>query len=135
MTQEQIQAILQRITLGPTVLFASQFTPPISFSVTPVPGKYEDICAGFWVQLHFARPDTNTGAWGWGESRREYIAPNATEDSILKTGFLLLKLVVEHELMEAFLVDGVRIFDPHRSVHAHQQADEYEQQYRQMEAS
>ena len=34
----------------------------------------------------------------------------------MKTCWLLAELIVRHELMEAFLYQGVRIFDPHHSV-------------------
>ena len=40
----------------------------------------------------------------------------ASESAVVKTAWLLAELIVRHELMEAFLYKGIRIFDPHRTV-------------------
>jgi hypothetical protein len=71
---------------------------------------------GWLVNTTFRRPDTHTGEIGIGAGRQELIAYGASESAVVKTCWLLAELVVRHELMEAFLYKGVRIFNPHHSV-------------------
>lgn len=71
---------------------------------------------GWFVRTSFVRPDTNTGEVQRGFGRWEYIASGATESAVVKTCWVLAKMIVEHELMEAFTYKGVRIFDPHHTV-------------------
>ena len=68
------------------------------------------------IQAQFPRADRETGQIGYGQSRWELIAPDASDDAIIKTCFVLVKLTVEHEAMEWFKYCGVRIFDPHTPV-------------------
>lgn len=72
--------------------------------------------AGWFIHATFQRPDTNTGEMGEGRSREEFVRWAADPDTAIKTAYVILKLTVEHELMEAFRVDGVRVFDPHRTI-------------------
>jgi hypothetical protein len=71
---------------------------------------------GWLVNTTFKRPDTETGIMGVGRGRQEFIAVGTSESGVVKTAWLLAELIVRHELMEAFLYRGVRIFDPHHSV-------------------
>lgn len=71
---------------------------------------------GWLVNTTFRRPDTHTGEVGVGAGRQELITRGASESAVVKTCWLLAELIVRHELMEAFLYQGVRIFDPHHSV-------------------
>jgi hypothetical protein len=71
---------------------------------------------GWLVNTTFRRPDTHTGAIGIGTGRQELIAFGASESAVVKTAWLLAELIVRHELMEAFLYKGVRIFNPHHTV-------------------
>ena len=71
---------------------------------------------GFFVRVGFERPDTNTGVVGLGYGRWEYIAQGTTISGVVKTAWLLIELVVRHELMEAFRWKDKRIFNPHNSV-------------------
>ena len=43
-------------------------------------------------------------------------AEGTTESGVVETCWLLAELIVLHELMEAFEVRGVKIFDPHHTV-------------------
>ncbi len=71
---------------------------------------------GWLVNTTFRRPDSYTGEIGIGSGRQELIAYGASETAVVKTCWLLAELIVRHELMEAFLYRGVRIFNPHHSV-------------------
>lgn len=71
---------------------------------------------GWLVNTTFRRPDTHSGEIGIGTGRQELIGFGASESSAVKTAWLLAELIVRHELMEAFLYKGVRIFNPHHTV-------------------
>lgn len=71
---------------------------------------------GWHVNYQYRRPDTFTGVIGIGRGRREFIAYGSAKSTLVKTAWLLLELLVRHELMEAFEYDGVRIFNPHHTV-------------------
>ncbi len=71
---------------------------------------------GWFVKLAFERPDTETGEMGVGRGRAEFIAFGAWESGVVKTGWLLLELLVWHELAEGFRYKGARIFNPHHTV-------------------
>ena len=71
---------------------------------------------GWLIRCSFQRPDRETGTVGRGFGRWWYIAAGTSESALWKTMFAAAKMIVEHELLEAFKVDGKRPFDPHRSV-------------------
>lgn len=71
---------------------------------------------GWLIRCSFQRPDRETGTVGRGFGRWWYIADGTSESALWKTMFAAAKMIVEHELLEAFKVDGKRPFDPHRSV-------------------
>lgn len=73
---------------------------------------------GWFITVSFERPDTATGQIGIGRGRPEWVPFGAWESGIVKTCWLLIELVVRHELMEAFRYQDKRIFNPHNSVHA-----------------
>lgn len=81
------------------------------FEVEPLEG------IGWFISVTFSRPDTLTGVLGIGRGRRELVTFGATESNIVKTCWLLIELVVKHELMEGFRWNGKRIFNPHNSVY------------------
>lgn len=72
--------------------------------------------SGWLIRTTFKRPDTNTGKIGIGHGRWEFIEFGASADSAIKTCWVLLEMIIKHELMEMFQVDGVRIFNPHKSI-------------------
>jgi hypothetical protein len=71
-------------------------------------------CWRIWAE--FRRPDTHTGVMGIGRGRDEIVWAGATADGVIKTCWLLVELLVRHELMEGFRVDGLRVFDPHATI-------------------
>lgn len=79
------------------------------FEVNPISG-------GHLVCVSFERPDTETGRVSRGRGRFEFIGHDATVSGIVKTAWLLIELVVRHELMEGFRWKGNRIFNPHHTV-------------------
>lgn len=81
----------------------------------------EERFKGWLVRTSFVRPDSYTGEMGGGYGRWEFIAKGASESAVVKTCWLLVELIVRHELMEAFRYkvkgEDVRIFNPHHSVY------------------
>lgn len=107
-TEQDLQDVLNDISFVNTSLdFKWQF------EAAPVRSPI-----GWFVNVAFERPDTITGEVGIGRGRMEYIPLGAWESSVVKTCWLLVELVVRHELMEAFHWKGKRIFNPHNSVYA-----------------
>lgn len=107
---DELCAVLDRISFKNTVLdFKWQFEV-----VQERLGKYDE---GIWlVNVSFERPDTLTGVVGRGRGRQEIIREGSTVSSVVKTAWLLVELMVRHELMEGFRFDNARIFNPHNSV-------------------
>ena len=90
--------------------------------LTPVSEPYTETDrrreVGWKVWCSFERPDTNTGQVSRGRGRDELIMAGATVSSVVKTAWLLVELLVKHELMEGFRWRGARIFNPHNTVEA-----------------
>lgn len=81
-----------------------------AWQIETLPGR------GWLINTTFRRPDTHSGEIGTGIGRKEFVPISATESAVVKTAWLLAELIVRHELMEAFLYRGVRIFNPHHTV-------------------
>jgi hypothetical protein len=107
-TLEQLQQILQNIKFANSVLdfkwefHAEYFTQQHNY--------------GWFVWVSFERPDCNTGEIGVGFGRKEIVWSQSTESSVVKTCWLLIELMVRHELMEGFTYKGKRIFNPHNTI-------------------
>lgn len=72
--------------------------------------------AGFLIRTTFQRPDRDTGAIERGFGRWWHIPPDVTRSGIVKTAFAAARLILEHEIMESFHYDDVRVFDPHHEI-------------------
>lgn len=71
---------------------------------------------GWLVYTKFYRTCSTTGEAGWGRGRDEIIWEGTTVSGVVKTAWLLIELLIRHELMEGFRWMGQRIFNPHNSV-------------------
>jgi hypothetical protein len=124
---EDLQTVLSRISFAPSCLdmgweFDVEELPCTAAGAAAV--RDHAACTtcggarkrGWLVSTTFQRPDTQTGEIARGRGRKEFIAIGATLSSVVKTAWLLCRLIVEHELHEAFLFDGKRVFDPHKTV-------------------
>jgi hypothetical protein len=76
-----------------------------------------EVDTGFLIRTTFQRPDTETGEIGKGRGRWWFVDTAATDSGVVKTAWLACKQIVEHELMEAFLFSGVRVFNPHADIY------------------
>ena len=115
MTDDALKACLQRISFSNTVVdFDWQFKcRPIVLKATYEMPRDEN---AWLIWAEFERPDTHTGEMGIGRGRDEIVRVGAWESGVIKTCWLLVELLVRHELMEGFRVDGLRVFDPHNSI-------------------
>jgi hypothetical protein len=109
-TREELRAVLDQISFAPSCVNMGW-----TWEIEELPAAAGGI-RGWLVNTTFQRPDTYTGAFGTGRGRQEYVAAGTTESGAVKTAWLLAELIVRHELMEAFLYRGVRIFNPHHTI-------------------
>ncbi len=109
----QLHEVLSRISYAPSCIDLNW-----NFEVEEVihDTEYDYKFIGWHIRTTFRRPDTNTGELSVGHGRWEFIESGSSPDAVIKTCWLLLELIVRHELMEMFLVDGKRIFNPHKSI-------------------
>jgi hypothetical protein len=110
-TTADLRAVLDDIRFAPNCVDMGW-----AWEIEELPLAPDGALKGWLVNTTFRRPDTDTGAMGVGRGRKEFIAVGTTESGVVKTAWLLAELIVRHELMEAFLYRGVRIFNPHHTV-------------------
>jgi hypothetical protein len=109
-TDEQLQAVLNDISFQNTVLnFKWQF----HFEATELKPQGRK---GWLVWCSFERPDTDSGLVGRGRGRDEIVWQGTTLSGAVKTCWLLVELLIRHELMEGYRWRDSRIFNPHHSV-------------------
>jgi len=117
--EAELQAVLRRITFANSALdlkwkfeWAEYYLDPKG----PLPSTASVAKYGWLLWVTFERPDTITGDVGIGRGREEIIWLGTPLSGVVKTAWLLIDLVVRHELMEGFRFDNARIFNPHNSV-------------------
>lgn len=120
--EQDIAKTLDRISMGPSCLdmgWEWEIEPVVRYAdMIPRNRKHEGIIPlhGHNIRCSFQRPDTATGAIGRGFGRWWFVEADASESAIIKTAWLAMRQIVDHEMYEAFRVDGVRVFDPHVDV-------------------
>ncbi len=101
---KQIKQIVRNITFAPSNLdMGWKF-------------QCKETSEGFLIRTSFKRPDTHSGKIGLGYGRWMFVDKNIDERGVVMTAWICARLIVEHELMEAFLFKNVRILDPHKSL-------------------
>ena len=71
-----------------------------------------------YIQLVYTALDHELGVHKGQKARKWYLSEHMTDDEILKTAYAAFRMAVQHEVVEGFTVDGVRVFDPHRPIEA-----------------
>lgn len=71
-----------------------------------------------FIQCVYAAPCTVSNHLKEWHGRKWYLSDHMTEDEIVKTCFAAFKAAVEHEVMEGFLFEGQRVFNPHADFRA-----------------
>ena len=115
MTLEKIVGILENLKSAPSGISMSSEND-YRFEVIEVRSDGEINADGFLLRCGFIRPDTTTGEMGEGFGRWNYFPKNSSEKSVIMTAFVAIKLVVEHEMLEAFEFKGTKLFNPHKTL-------------------
>lgn len=114
LTLEQVKLYASSVTSGPSGIRMSS-DGDYRFEVKEL--KHEDpTINGFLIRVGFWRPDANSGSMGEGFGRWMRVPATSDEGGVVKTAYVCIDLVVRHEMMEAFLYKGKRVFDPHKSI-------------------
>lgn len=108
MIVEQFKERLERIV--------SEVQLPEAFLIKLARDDYEGTYGRYYYQIGCRRPDIITGELGVGYGGRAYLAPESSDDDLVKTIFGLYKAYVEHEARETFKWRGRRIFGPHTEI-------------------
>lgn len=74
--------------------------------------------ARVYLQIEYQAPEPHGGGEvkSW-RGRKWYLSEYMTDDEVVKTAYLAVRTAVEHEVMEGFLLDGQRVFNPHTPYH------------------
>lgn len=106
---EKLDEILQQISFENTSLdFEWQFHH--------TPFSLDNDRPGWLIWCSFKRIESVEGELGRGRGRDEIIWQGTKVSGVVKTAWLLIELLIRHELMEGFRWMGQRIFNPHNSV-------------------
>lgn len=118
-TDDDMREALSRITFVNTVIdfkWQFEFARYHFDSADRDRRSSNDTNYGWLLWVKFERPCSITGFAGIGRGRDEVVWQGTTVSGVVKTAWLLVDLVVRHELMEGFRFDNARIFNPHNSV-------------------
>lgn len=108
---ESIQKLLDRISMS---LFGIQFKIRCE-----VDNKYRLVFSDkklngrIFIQIVFnahCQKENMIKEWA---GRKYYLSGYMTEDEIVKTAYVAFENTVKHEILEAFKVDGIILFNPH----------------------
>lgn len=109
----ELEAVLEDISFVHTVLdfkWKFEYKPVVMYDANHIAKD------GWLLWVSFERPDTITGEVGRGRGRDEIVWVGTSVSGVVKTCWVLVELMVRHELMEGFRWCGARIFNPHNSV-------------------
>jgi len=73
--------------------------------------KYDD--GRIYLQIIYYADCQKTQEYKEWHGRKFYLSEYMTEDEIVKTAYLAFKLAIEHEVMEAFKINDIVLFNPH----------------------
>jgi hypothetical protein len=113
-TIDEVQAILSNIIFAEYSMMSWKWDFQVGTAPSPIPGD-ADL---FLIRTSFWRKDVDTGEFdrGWG---RWHTTPiDSSEKAIVMTGWVAIKMIIEHELLEGFEYKGKKVFDPHKSLEA-----------------
>jgi len=73
----------------------------------------EDFEPRVYIQAIYESPCQKTGEVSEWKGRKHYLSDYMTDDEVVKTAYVAVKMAVEHEVMEGFKFDGKTVFNPH----------------------
>jgi hypothetical protein len=71
---------------------------------------------GWLLWGEFERMDVLTRQISVGRGRDEIIWHGSSSSAVIKTAWVIFKMLLEHEMMHSFQVDAKPLFDPHAEV-------------------
>ncbi|MDG1950248.1 MAG: hypothetical protein P8J32_05555 [bacterium] len=107
-TLEEAQALVNKIDFAPSGIQMHETGKP-KFEIE----AKEDM---FVIRCSFWRPDTLTGEMGTGFGRWYTCPLDVSEKGLIMTAWLAFEQIVKHEMMECFLYEGARLFNPHKTL-------------------
>jgi hypothetical protein len=106
----KVERDLKRISFMPSCLnFGWGWKTELIFELDGEP-------KGYHIFSGFQRPDTNTGIIGTGYGRSWSIRLKYTTQELVMTCWMAIEQIIKHELLEAYCVDGERVFHPHKTL-------------------
>lgn len=104
-TKDRVEELVSRIRLE---VLGTEFDILVEQDKKPFSGNTR-----VYIQLQFAAYDRSQNAQVVMRGRKWYLSSHMTDDEVVKTVYLAFRTAVEHEVLEGFMVDGVRVFNPH----------------------
>lgn len=110
----RVRVLMTRVQIG---FMGQKMQFVVSWDKELTPDRLDTIAyePRVYIQIEYSAPDTKTGENGSWKGRKWYLSKWMTDDEIVKTAYLAFRTCIEHEVLESFTVDGVRIFNPHVS--------------------
>jgi len=66
-----------------------------------------------YIQLEYNTPCTKTGEHLIWRGRKWYLSEHMTDNEIIFTAYSAYEMVLKHEMMETFKMDGIILVNPH----------------------
>lgn len=110
--EQQLQTIRDLVAL----ITADVMGHSVSFHVARDVKQPED--GRIFIQCSYEAKCTVTNKMKTWKGRKWYLSDHMTQDEVVKTAYAAFKATVEHEVMEGFLFEGRRVFNPHVSFRA-----------------
>lgn len=101
---EKIKSVLDRVSMN---VFNMKFKVRVERdNEQPENGR-------IFLQIVFEAPCANNRETKEWHGCKEYLSKHMTNDELIKRAYKAFKAAVDHEVMEAFKVDNITLFNPH----------------------
>jgi len=111
MTRKKVSDLLWNYGISSIIFLKHWFKIEVEYDQKAY--KYMKSKSRLYLQIQYHSTCTKTGEFKKWHGRKWYLSDHMTADEIIKTVFIAFKSAVEHEIMEAFKVDGKILFNPH----------------------
>lgn len=106
-----VKQLLSRINLE---LFGTKFDIIVEYDKEfTIFTEGEEPKGRIYLQIGYHAKCNDTGEVGYWKGGKHYLSHYMTDDEIVKKAWVAFESCIKHEVMEAFLVDGKRLFNPH----------------------
>lgn len=101
---EEIEKLLERVSFS---LFGTMFY------VVAQRDKINPESGRIYIQTKYAAKCNKTDEYKVWYGSKYYLSEFMTNDEVIKKAYVACQQAVNHEVMEAFKVDGIILFNPH----------------------